>query len=66
MTLENPNWGNGVMLKSTLVKMPANALSKALKPSNIISCFKTTCIYSIFFYKYVLSFLTEILITFLF
>ena len=49
MTLENPNWGNGVMLKSTLVKMPANALSKALKPSNIISCFKTTCIYSIFF-----------------
>jgi hypothetical protein len=48
MTLENPNWGNGVMLKSTLAKMAANALSKALKPSNIISGFKTTSIYSIF------------------
>ena len=32
MTLENSNWGNGVMLKSTLAKMAANVLDKALKP----------------------------------
>jgi len=41
MTLENPNWDNGVLLKSTLAKMASNALNKALKPSNVISSFKT-------------------------
>jgi len=47
MTLENPNYGNGIMLKLTLAKMTKNTLGKALKPSNIISSFKTTCmIYS--------------------
>ena len=48
MTLENPNWGNGVMLKSTLAKMAANVLRKSLKTSNTISGFKTTCIDSTF------------------
>lgn len=48
MTLESPNWGNGVLLKITLPKMTANALNKVLKPSNIISCFKTTCITQFF------------------
>jgi len=47
MTLENPNWDNGIILKSTLAKMVANALGKALQSSNITLGFKTTCmIYS--------------------
>ena len=46
-TLENPNWGNGFMLKSTLAKMASNALGKAFNSSNVKSGFKTTCmIYS--------------------
>lgn len=61
MTLQNPNWGNGIMLKSTLAKMAANALDKALKPSNIISGFKATgMILFISFFEYLLNFLLEI------
>lgn len=61
MTLENPSWGNGVMLKSTLAKMAANALDKALKPSNIISGFKAIgMILSNPSFEYLLSFLLEI------
>jgi len=41
MTLENPNWGNGFMLKSTLAEMASNALGKALNSSNVIFGFKT-------------------------
>ena len=41
------------MLKSTLAKMAANALDKALKPSNIIYGFKATgMILFISFFKY--------------
>ena len=42
MGLKNPNWANGVMLRSTLAGMVASALNKALKPSTIIAGFKAT------------------------
>ena len=49
MGLENPNWANGVMLRSTLAGMATNALKKALKPSTILSGFKATGMCSILF-----------------
>lgn len=42
MALKNPNWANGIMLRTTLAGMVANALKKALQSSTIIARFKAT------------------------
>ena len=49
MTLKNPNWANGIILRITLVGKAANALKKTLQSTTIIAGFKATCIFSILF-----------------
>ena len=45
MALQNPNWGNDIMLKPTLAQMVASALNRALKPSIVIAGFRASGTY---------------------